>query len=482
MGRRRSVRFGWLLLLAAFPAIGADPPQTRPKLDVTPKRVDESPATLSKRLDEALAAGNFENSLYAYRSLVYATGAEDPARLGQVARLALVADMRTGKNWIRLGAAEALARRGDTEALALLRHDAGDTKVPPAFRLRAIQVLGEVGDKGAIATLGPLPFDTARPATERLAATDALLALGEVESAQYLVGVLSGPRGPDRLRAAEILADRKVAVADALRRASKIEGDGDLHIACLRGLALQKDNDALATLRREFGEDSNLVIPTVELGVPPTVPGGESPTPTEAPEPTKRMDFREVMLRLKLAGALLDAGDPLPVQYVANVIRDGNTPGDHGKLAARVAKFDPALGLDLLRRALSGGDPDSQASAAAELVRLGHPEGVVEALSIGYRTTLSEDESASGPRQRPIEALARMRLPSAAPILREALGDPETLIRITAASGLASLGEADGVAELRRVLDAGQPVDALRAAEMLLDNTSTAAAPKPAAR
>jgi HEAT repeat protein len=131
----------------------------------------------------------------------------------------------------------------------------------------------------------------------------------------------------------------------------------------------------------------------------------------------------------------------------------------------------------LLRLVLADSDPDSVASAAEELVRLKHPEGVVEALSATYRWSKSTDTSASGPRQRPVEVLSRSQLPAAIPLLREALADPEATIRIAAASGLARLGEAEGLTELRRILDGGQPVDALKAAEALVDIGSTAPTP-----
>jgi len=475
-------RLGWVLLFAALPALAEDAAPKRPKLDLTPKRVDESPAALSKSLDEALAAGSFENALYAYRSLVYATGAEDAARLGKVAHLALVDDMRHGKNWIRLGAAEALARRGDAEAVALLRSEVSNTAAKPVFRLRAIEVLGEIRDAAALPVLAPLPFDPARSAPERLAAADSLLALGDVGSASYLVGLLAGPRGPDRLRAAEILGERKVTVVDALRRAAQVEGDSDLHIAALRGLALQGDAEALSTLRRDFGENPELVLPVIESRAVAPAPGGEGTPPEEVPQPTRKVDVREVVLRLKLAHALFDLGDPRPVPYVAKVIREGSLPGNQGLLAARIAKFDPALGLELLRVVLADSDPDSVAYAAEELVRLKHPEGVVEALSATYRWSKSTDTSASGPRQRPVEALSRSQLPAAIPLLREALADPEATIRIAAASGLARLGEAEGLTELRRILDGGQPADALRAAEALVDIGSTAPTPTSPAR
>jgi HEAT repeat protein len=67
-------------------------------------------------------------------------------------------------------------------------------------------------------------------------------------------------------------------------------------------------------------------------------------------------------------------------------------------------------------------------------------------------------------------------------MLHEALGDSEPTIRIAAATGLANLGEPEGIAELRRILDAGQPVDALQAATVLVDLGSSKPAPKAAAR
>lgn len=457
------------LLLALAPLVGAaaaEPPQSRPKLDLTARRADESPEALSRRLDEAIAGGNFENALYAYRSLVYVTGKEDVSRLAAVARLSLVQDMRTGRNWIRSGAAEVLARRGDAEAVELLRRDAAGTEVAPPFRIRAIEVLGEIADAASAEALRPIPYDDRRLAAERLAAADALLALGDVSGVRYLVSSLGGPKSPERLHAAAILADRKVAAADALRQASLVEGDDNLRIAALRALALQGDEDAKRALRKEFGDDPSVVIPVL---VPPAKQSGAAGEELpQAEREGEQLDLRLVGRRFTIGNALFDVGDPTPVSFFENLVRDGRSPGDYGRMAGRIAGFDAARGIALLGEVLAKGDTDSKATAAEELARLGKRDGLVSALAAEYAKALAEDPTASGARLRLVEVLAGMRLPEAAPALSQALQDAEAVVRIAAAKGLADLGDSAGVAELRRFLDGGNRVDALKAAEALM--------------
>ena len=129
MRREVRKRFSCLviaLLFLAAPAL-AQAVKTNPR---TTGVTDTSKEGLEARLDRAVSNRNLETALYVYRSLYHVTGEEDPARLGAIAELVIEKEM-AGNGWLRITAAEILARRGDESGLHLqgYRHILGHRSI-----------------------------------------------------------------------------------------------------------------------------------------------------------------------------------------------------------------------------------------------------------------------------------------------------------------------------------------------------------------
>ena len=426
-------------------------------------RPDASSAEqLRGRLERSLEAGNVENTLYYYRSLYHITGVENAPLLGKVAEIVLEREARHGVSWIRIEAASFLARRGDAEAVKVLEGQAVDLDVAPTLRHGAVVALGDSGQKDALDTLKIVMEDLNRPASERLAAMDAILALGDVSAVHYLAMVVRDGERAHRGRALRILGDRRAPALDSLRRAAADE-DPDIRLLALRALGLRADPWALETLRAEFGDDPEVVIPSEPLDPAEALALSEGAT-----DWAEAIDFHEVN-RLHLIGEiLLENDDPRPVAYFHQLIDEPNVPFDRAELADAIAGVDRELGLKLLRNVLEGSGLGERVSAAKLLAELGEVHGLAEVVSKVYGAAGFEN-AAEPLRMYAIAALVDFADLAAAPTLSQALEDPSGIVRIQAAHGLAKLGDLAGLHLLRKMLDGSDRVNAVKAAEALVE-------------
>jgi len=454
--RRRLSRWlpTFVALAVALPALAQQ--EVRSPTGPPPGRTDDSPEALSARVIAAVDAGNLENALYAYRSLVHVSGREDAALLGRVARLLLDRDMRTGKGWLRISATEFFAREGDAEAVRALRAVLDDEEeFHSNHRVRAMKVLAEIGDKEIVPRLQRMAYDDERTFAERFAAAAALLDLGDVSGALFLTRSLTAPVATQRLQAARLLGDKRVPVADQLRRVAR-EADEDLRFLVLRALALQGDAEGIAALKEEFGEDPELVITKQERS--PEEPGAGGSTGFY-------VDAQSAERLHRIGQVLLELGDPTPVEFFTALVRHPDAQMDRGKLAADVLPVDPERGEELLLEALASPVVHDRVSAAEVLAELGRTEGLVAVLRDAYRETREADQIAL--RLRSVRVLIEARLPGSEEVLLETLDDPSEMIRLEAAAALAVAGHQTGLRELRKFVDGHQRINALKAAEAL---------------
>jgi len=464
--RRRLSRWlpAFFALAVALPALAQQ--EVRSPTGPPPGRTDDSPEALSARVIAAVDAGNLENALYAYRSLVHVSGREDAALLGRVARLLLDRDMRTGKGWLRISAIEFFAREGDAEAVRALRAVLDDEEeFHSNHRVRAIRVLAEIGDKEIVPRMQRMAYDDERPFAERLAAAAALLDLGDVSGTLFLTRSLTATVVTQRLQAARLLGDKRVPVADQLRRVARA-ADGELRFLVLRALALQGDAEGIAALKEEFGEDPEFVITKRELSPEERAAGGSARVYVDA-ESAERLH--------QIGQVLLEVGDPTPVNYFTELVRNPDAQMDRGRVAANVLPVDPERGKELLLEALASPMVQDRVSAAEGLAKLGRTEGLVAVLRDAYRVAREADQIAL--RLRSVRVLIEARLPGSEELLLETLDDSSQLIRLEAAAALAVAGNQIGLRELREFVDGHHRINALKAAEALTKAAGSAGQP-----
>jgi HEAT repeat protein len=411
------------------------------------------------RLDRALAAENLVNARYYYTQMVHVTGAENLELLSQVANLSLVEDVRRGKGWIRIEAASFLARRGSALALDVLRTAAANADLDPSLRRGAIKSLGSVDDPESLELLEGMVADLELAWSLRLAAMDAALERGSVSPLPYLSLLLRSGSREERLAALGILGDRRAPARGMLQRAAEDREDPDARFLALRALALSRDAGAIRALKEDFGEDPDVVIPVKKRGGESAEAGG--------PKPGDLVDLDPVFVLYRIAEVLLEVGDPAPMGFLEELIHHEHTPYSRGDLAAKVSLLNPVLGEKLLREVLASGGPMERIEAAKGLHHLGKNEGIVEPVAQIYREWVGRP-MAEQLRTAAVKALGSFGLPEAVPVLKEALADgPRT--QVEAARALSRFGNLDGLRPLRKLLEASSRVNALLAAEALVE-------------
>jgi HEAT repeat protein len=419
--------------------------------------VEGSAADLSDKLERALEAENLEGALYRYRLLFQLTGVENREQLGRLSRLALLRDMRRGPGWIAIGASGILARHGEEEALDRLLALAADRELFLNLRRGAVVELGKAGDPRAAETLLDVAADSTRPMVERLAAYDALLAVGDVAAVHPLALLVRKGAREDRVAALRILRHRNAPAKDALHLAMQ-DPDEEIRLMALEALAQRRDPEALRTLRELFGERPALEIPMTEM------------SGADGAEPEPVVDLQALGRRLRLARALLEAGDAGPGGFVAAAIRHPNLPYNRGTLAAEVARVDRLTGNVLLGEVLESGTIDERIEAAGALLQGGQRDVALAAIEQAY------NEAVTG-EWEPMRILALGKLAGAggvpasglALLRRAAAEDDVDLVRIHAAHALAGHGEDRGLTILRGILETAERTHAQKAAEALLE-------------
>jgi HEAT repeat protein len=453
-----SVRLALIPLAAALAAPAAAGPQAVPGNQPAAAR-EKTPQALAERLDRAIAARNLETALYAYSSLYHVTGVEDGTRLAALARLVLDEEMRRGAGWLRISAAEVLARRGDEAAVEVLRAAIDDDDLDPSHRSQAIRVLAELEKRDVIPALQKLVEERSPSADERFAAADALLAFGDLGGVPFLVRALHGGDPAEKSRAIAIVSNRRVHVLEPLREAARGE-DAALALEAQCALARLGDEQARAALREVLGENPSADVPVV-IAEPQE---GET-------EPVEYLIYIDLNRRVLAADVLVEAGDRRAVDFYVDVIRNSQADANYNAvaLAQAIEKVDPDLGLrlyeEIFRRRPAG---YIQVYAARELAGRGRADGAAEMLAGLYEQSLGP-EGDEALRILVLRTLADARIPGGEAILRRALaGDPSDIHRIEAARGLAAAGDAAALHALRGFLESVNRLDAIQAAAALL--------------
>jgi len=272
----------------------------------------------------------------------------------------------------------------------------------PYSRALAARGLAALKDPGVIDTLTGLARDV-----DEQVATSALKALG----------VLADARGT-AVAASTLASTSPIVRRAALRALAVLPGDRALRARIVPYVGDKEPSmrgAALRALARADGDEFALVL------------SGLDPDP-------------DWTVRADLAGALGDLGGEVGASLLFTMLKDPDPRVLPAVLEGlRVARGQDAT--DTLRRHLEHADPAVRSAAAEGLAAL-KAQGLGEALSAAYRTSLPDPDPAA--RLAILAALGVQKDAAARATLQEAAkSDPARVVRARAAEVLRAAGEAD---------------------------------------
>lgn len=368
------------------------------------------------RVIAALAREEPSGALDAYETFRASEGA-DPGLLGRVAALRLEREARSEELDVRRAAVQQLALAGVAGAPSL-RKLASLPGVAPA-RLEALEALARRGDVDARLALRALA-DHADPAVADLA----ILGMDPTLDRALLLERARDARPRARREAIERLRDAvgQAEVRDALMTAARVDADPSVRAAAVRALA-RAGAEGVPMLRERLGDpDASVRMAAVAALVEADPAGG----------------------RLALGAMLAVAPDPAGIEAARLLVLAG--PGPEGLPG-------PDAGRLFLRRALAAGDPSLRAQAGVAIASLQPDRGAPWA---ALREGLAAERNPEV-RFALSRALFRHAPEAARPALRALLAVAPPMVRVQAATLLASAGDDVARAVLEDVLASEEP-------------------------
>ena len=334
---------------------------------------------------------------------------------------------------VRIGAAHALANRGDLGAVTPLINALDDRE--SKVQIAVAGALGTLGNPAAIDPLVDL-LQTSETSAVRRAVAPVLVAMGHPTITRHMIRLLGAPRRETKLAAVEILGalgDQRSAapLSNLLAR-----GDSDVRMAALRALAKVGYVDSLQPILELLGRhETDVVVAAVE-----TI---EALGGRDALEPLADLARRGGLeVRMAAAKALSTLGHPKSHEFLARLVET-----DDEKVRAlaveSLARMGTQPALEVLVVLLDHDAPTVRHAALGALERL-----EVSDLTAILLRWLRNDPP--GSRSPALKALRRVAPSTVVPAVETVLDDVDVRVRDAAYRTLRFLGSPRNVEDLLR--------------------------------